>query len=59
MIVYIYISVNDIKDIRRTFADGSVMNSLAKGHGFDPSSEMMPYAAGQLSPCTTSSDPVL
>ena len=30
MIVFVYISVNDVKDILRAFVDGSVMNSPAK-----------------------------
>ena len=30
-----------------------------RGHEFEPWSRKIPYAAGQLSPCTTTTEPVL
>ena len=52
-------------ELNRTFQDfpgGTVVMNLpanARGHGFDPWSNKISRAAEQLSPCATTSEPVL
>ena len=43
----------------RDFPGGTVVKNPCKGHGFKPWSGKIPHAAEQLSPCATTTEPVL